>query len=67
MGFGVIGAEGINISFLFAIQLQSQLDVINLAFEQDISNIAIIGFCPGLTNMKFPNKRQAPFVGSNAK
>jgi hypothetical protein len=49
------GLDGISINFLFAIVLQFQLDVINLAYEQNISNIAIINFGYGQTNFKSPN------------
>jgi hypothetical protein len=67
LGLALLGLDEININILSAIRLLSQPDVINLAYEKIISNIAIIGFCPGLTNMKSPNKRQAPDVVRNPK
>jgi hypothetical protein len=40
--------------------LQLGLDVINLAYESNISNIAIINFSYGLTELESPNNAK-PF------
>jgi len=45
--------------------LQFRLDVINLAFEQNISNIAIIGLRLWADGTRIPQQRQAFFVGGN--
>jgi hypothetical protein len=46
--------------------LQFGLDAINLAYEQNISNIAIIGLWLWADETLFPQQRQAFFVMLNA-
>jgi hypothetical protein len=50
---------------LFFIVLQFGLDVINLAYELNISNIAIIGLQLWADVMLIPQQRQAFFVTGN--
>jgi hypothetical protein len=53
-GFVQVGQTGISLNKGTTIKLQFMLDVINLAYEQNISNIAIINFGYGQTELEIP-------------
>jgi len=53
-GFVQVGLDGISFNFCATIYLQFQQDVINLANEQNICNIAIINSSCGQTVFYFP-------------